>query len=292
MGENNLIRLNSLNPSSVNFLKWSNTSVVADEWFEWVWPFWGVGSERINIRSKILKRSLSNKDTRTMSSLKRKTFLNKKILALDRYQWYCTSVFHCVKSVRIRSYSGPHFSRISPHSEGKNPGKMGTRITPNTDTFYAVFVVNKEHTEPIYVEFVLVCLLHKIRHKVKIKCIGMNRLTINGIIYGRFTLLKFFCPPPFIHVPQHHFKKKLSQQNWLRINCGRAFVWEKIYHLESSNSSGDGNVLLIKMKIKCLAGQNLEIMTFGYRKTLVFDKFFFKNTTLFDVFIFEVYFDN
>ena len=24
---------------------------------------------------------------------------------------------HCVKSVRIRTYSGPHFSRILPHSE-------------------------------------------------------------------------------------------------------------------------------------------------------------------------------
>ena len=31
---------------------------------------------------------------------------------------------HCVKSVRIQSYSGPHFPRI----------------TPNTDTFYAVIL--------------------------------------------------------------------------------------------------------------------------------------------------------
>ena len=27
------------------------------------------------------------------------------------------STHHCVKSVRIRSYSGPHFSRIFPHSD-------------------------------------------------------------------------------------------------------------------------------------------------------------------------------
>ena len=57
---------------------------------------------------------------------------------------------HCVKSVRIRSYSGPHFSRIrteygeilriSPYSVRmrENAGKRQTRITPNTDTFYAV----------------------------------------------------------------------------------------------------------------------------------------------------------
>ena len=60
----------------------------------------------------------------------------------------------CVKRVRIRSYSGPHFSRIfqrirteyeeirsiSPYSVQmwENPGKMRTIITPKTDSFYAV----------------------------------------------------------------------------------------------------------------------------------------------------------
>ena len=62
-----------------------------------------------------------------------------------------------VKSVRIRSYSGPHFSCIFPHSDWirrdtqylsvfcpnagkcqKNAEKMRTRITPNASTFYAV----------------------------------------------------------------------------------------------------------------------------------------------------------
>ena len=37
-----------------------------------------------------------------------------------------------------------------------------------------------------------------------------------------------------------------------------------------------GNTLLIKIKIKCLAGQNLEITTFRYVKTLVFDEVFKK----------------
>ena len=55
---------------------------------------------------------------------------------------------HCVKSVRIRSYSGPHFFSIFPHLDwirrdteylsvfSPNAGKMKTIITPNTDTFY------------------------------------------------------------------------------------------------------------------------------------------------------------
>ena len=72
------------------------------------------------------------------------------------------SHLHGAKRVRIRGYSGPHFSRIFPHSDWirgdtgphfsrifqhsdwtysvrmrENPGKMRTRITPNTDSFYA-----------------------------------------------------------------------------------------------------------------------------------------------------------
>ena len=55
------------------------------------------------------------------------------------------NITHCVKSVHIRSYSGPHFSRIFPHLDwlrrdifSPNAGKIPTRITLNTYTFYAV----------------------------------------------------------------------------------------------------------------------------------------------------------
>ena len=84
--------------------------------------------------------------------------------------------------------------------------------------------------------------------------------------------LTFFCPPIQTCLSQHHFKKKLSQQTqyWLRINCGRAFVWEMTYPWESSN------ILLIKIKIKSPAGQNLELMTFRYLKILVSHRFFNK----------------
>ena len=53
---------------------------------------------------------------------------------------------HCVKSVRIQSYSGPHFPTLELNTERygvslrilSKCGKMRTRITPNTDTFCAV----------------------------------------------------------------------------------------------------------------------------------------------------------
>ena len=35
---------------------------------------------------------------------------------------------------------------------------------------------------------------------------------------------------------------------------------------------GGGNILFIKFKVKCPAGQNLEIMTFRYLKNLFFKK--------------------
>ena len=64
-------------------------------------------------------------------------------------------VINCVKSVRIRSYSGLHFSRIFQNTERnggsispyavrmrENAGNMRTKITPNTDTFYAVIIIS------------------------------------------------------------------------------------------------------------------------------------------------------
>ena len=66
--------------------------------------------------------------------------------------------FHCVKSIRIRGYFGPHFSRIWTEYGGivrislypvrmrEDAGKMQTRITPNTVFFYEVFL-SQTHTE-------------------------------------------------------------------------------------------------------------------------------------------------
>ena len=52
-----------------------------------------------------------------------------------------TNATHCVKSVRIWSYSDPHFPALwlNIYSEC---GKMRTRTTPNTDTFHVVTVTN------------------------------------------------------------------------------------------------------------------------------------------------------
>ena len=60
------------------------------------------------------------------------------------------SIYHSVKSVRIRSYFGPYFPAFGLNMEGygvslhiqSECGKMGTRITPNTDTFHAVHVIS------------------------------------------------------------------------------------------------------------------------------------------------------
>ena len=55
-------------------------------------------------------------------------------------------ILHSGKSVRIQIYSGPHFFHIFSHSDWirrdtriqSECGKIQTRITPKTDTFYAV----------------------------------------------------------------------------------------------------------------------------------------------------------
>ena len=73
--------------------------------------------------------------------------------------------YHSVKSVRIRSCYGPHFPEFGLNTERyfisfriqSECGEMWTRITPNTNIFYAVYVVfhtfnrhscNNEYTVP------------------------------------------------------------------------------------------------------------------------------------------------
>ena len=45
---------------------------------------------------------------------------------------------HCIKSVRIWSYSGPYFSAFGLNIQSEC-GSTWTRITPNTGTFRAVY---------------------------------------------------------------------------------------------------------------------------------------------------------
>ena len=63
-------------------------------------------------------------------------------------------IMHCVKSVRIWSYSGPYYPtfglnteryRVSPRIQSKC-GKVRTRITPNTDTSHAVMRISISRT--------------------------------------------------------------------------------------------------------------------------------------------------
>ena len=60
----------------------------------------------------------------------------------------------CVKSIRTQSYSGPHFPAFGRNTESRDIeylrihsecGKMRTRITPNTNTFYAVLAATEKY---------------------------------------------------------------------------------------------------------------------------------------------------
>ena len=59
---------------------------------------------------------------------------------------------HSVRSVRIWSYSCPHFSAFGLKTESEY-GKMWTRITPNTDTFYAVWKFCFRWKESLYQQY-------------------------------------------------------------------------------------------------------------------------------------------
>ena len=71
----------------------------------------------------------------------KKRAYNERVLQIDH------ATFDFVKGVRIHSYSGAYFLALGPNTYiysislriQLECGKMRTRITPNTDTFYAVF---------------------------------------------------------------------------------------------------------------------------------------------------------
>ena len=93
---------------------------------------------------------------------------------------------HCIKKVRIRSYSGPFFPVFGLNTERyivylriqSECGKIRTRITPNPDTFYGVnlnrvtfFVFGLSSWKNLYVRCMLdVCYLYfHVRWLSKIK---------------------------------------------------------------------------------------------------------------------------
>ena len=64
------------------------------------------------------------------------------------------TAYQCVKSVRIRSYSGPHFPAFELNTERYSVSlrihsrcaKTRTRITSNRDTFYAMITQDFDYT--------------------------------------------------------------------------------------------------------------------------------------------------
>ena len=91
-----------------------------------------------NLFSNFLKFS-KNHETLTIqqASILNRQLFSKKLVSLDSH-------VHCMKNVRIRSYSSPHFPALGLNTDKlriqSKCGKMWTRIDPNMDTFYAVVV--------------------------------------------------------------------------------------------------------------------------------------------------------
>ena len=110
----------------------------------------------ITVTNNCLNSSISNISSLQVNELFEISFSNLFLLKCFYFlhiilvsfcfgMWDFISV-HCVKSVRIRSYSGPHFPAFGLNTERYRVSlrilseceKMPTRITPNTNTFYAV----------------------------------------------------------------------------------------------------------------------------------------------------------
>ena len=99
-----------------------------------------------------------------------------KIASLDLTSKFLNLKIHCVKSVQIRSYSGQHFPAFGLNMERysiylriiSECGKMWTRITPNTDTFYPMFTKKKGEA--------LVLKFHSIHRATAVTCARVSFL--------------------------------------------------------------------------------------------------------------------
>ena len=103
---------------------------------------------------------------------------NKDTLVPDHFETWCMKwlnnttvsklslVIHCVKSARIRGFSGPHFTAFELNVERTGAslriqsecGKMQSRKTPNTDTFHAVIFVNISQKMVFVLSKLRICL--------------------------------------------------------------------------------------------------------------------------------------
>ena len=90
------------------------------------------------------------------------------------------TVVHYVKSIRIRSYSGPHFPAFGLNAERYSVSlriqsecvKIQTRITPNKDTFYAVVEASETQAHMYFVKYHLLINVLYIGTKELLKIIS------------------------------------------------------------------------------------------------------------------------
>ena len=110
-------------------------------------------------------------------------------------------MYHCMKKVRIWSYSGPHFPPFGLNTERcgvsfriqSECGKIRIRMTPNTDTFQRVYLMNAG----------LIC--RKVTNVVTERLIGNSMFAVssdlsNHIFKGRMSLtFELIYGKPFIN---------------------------------------------------------------------------------------------
>ena len=85
----------------------------------------------------------------TFKKLENLKLISQVLMTLSFFvQRHACYDYHCVKNVRIRSFSGPYFPAFGLNTEickanlriKSGCRKIRTKKTPNTDTFYAAYI--------------------------------------------------------------------------------------------------------------------------------------------------------
>ena len=146
-------------------------------------------------------------------------------------------ILHCVKCVNIRSYSGLHFPAFGLNTERygvslriqSKCGKMGTKITPNTDILSQCYFLKCFHTFIRNTSMKLKCCLHI----VKMLFCGVCQISKKQLFTGvSEKLFQNILSSPEDFLMRHSFAvafsffQSFSDQIFCRTPAGACFFFE------------------------------------------------------------------
>ena len=138
---------------------------------------------------------------------------------------------HCVKRIRIRSYSGPHFSRIFPHSDWIR------RDTDQNNSDYGLLTLLYNHrlnsywSIPLYIPSIKQLLIKQLLFMFDL---DLMEVSIWECIAFTYTLEVQYIFPSRMEIFENMARLSCRLKDALSISCKCCYAnfWQQIYVLQ------------------------------------------------------------